>query len=104
MQNVAILAALSFVALALFTGLFLSLGMRWNAFTAGAVFYLLFGGFVATAQFAGAGACPTWRTEGMFVPLLAWPGDFYLNVVVGDISMRRYLIPRTCETASNTAD
>lgn len=97
MQNIAMMVILSAVALALITGLFVFLGMRWNALIAGAIVYLLFGGFVAISQFAGAGACPSWRTEGVLIPLLAWPGDIYLNVVAGDITPRRYLIPRTCE-------
>lgn len=103
MQNIAIMIALSLVALGLITGLFVFLGMRWNALIAGAVIYLLFGGFVAMAQFAGAGGCPTWRADGVLIPVLAWPGDFYVNVVAGDISARRYLIPRTCEVAPSTA-
>ncbi len=37
------------------------------------------------------------------IPILAWPGDFYVNVVTGDISARRYLIPRTCELPASTA-
>lgn len=97
MQNLVMMVVLCVVALALITGLFVFLGMRWNALIAGAIVYLLFGGFVAMSQFAGAGACPSWRTEGVLVPLLAWPGDFYVNVVAGDITARRYLIPRTCE-------
>ncbi|MCD2175717.1 hypothetical protein [Rhizobium sp. C4] len=97
MQNLLMMVLLSVVAYALITGLFVFLGMRWNALIAGAVLYLLFGGFVAMAQFAGAGACPSWRTDGVLIPVLAWPGDFYVNVVTGDITARRYLIPRTCE-------
>lgn len=103
MQNLVMMVLLSVVALALITGLFVFLGMRWNALIAGAVMYLLFGGFVAMAQFAGAGGCPSWRTDGVFIPILAWPGDFYVHVVVGDITARRYLIPRTCELPVSTA-
>lgn len=103
MQNVAMMVLLSLVALALMTGLFVFLGMRWNALIAGAVLYLLFGGFVAMSQFAGAGGCPTWRPDGVLIPVLAWPGDFYVNVIVGPISARRYLIPRTCELPASSA-
>ena len=103
MQNVAMMVLLSVVVLALITGLFVFLGMRWHALTAGAVVYLLFGGFVAVSQFAGGGGCPTWRTDGVWKPILTWPGDFYVNVVVGDITARRYLIPRTCEIPSAAA-
>lgn len=102
MQNLVMMVLLSVVALALITGLFVFLGMRWNALIAGACIYLLFGGFVAMSQFAGAGGCPSWRTDGVFIPIIAWPGDFYVNVVVGDITARRYLIPRTCELPAST--
>ncbi len=55
---------------------FVFLGMGWKSLIAGSVLYLLFGGFVAMAQFAGAGGCPTWRTDGVMIPILAWPGTF----------------------------
>jgi hypothetical protein len=103
MQNSVMMVLLSVIALALISGLFVILGMRWKAPIAGAVIYLVFGGFVAMSQFAGAGGCPSWRTDGVMIPILAWPGDFYVNVVAGDITARRYLIPRTCELPGSTA-
>ncbi len=52
MQNVAMMVLLSVIALALISGLFVFLGMGWKSLIAGSVLYLLFGGFVAMAQFA----------------------------------------------------
>lgn len=91
----------SLVVLMLLIGLFRFLGLRWHAVTAGLVLYLVFGGFVAGTQLAGGGECPTWRNDGYWKAIVGWPGDFYDNVVAGPISARRYLIPRTCELASN---
>lgn len=93
----------SVVVLGLLVGLFVFLGMRFHAITAGVVLYLVFGGFVAGSQYAGGGECPTWRSQSdIWKPILAWPGDIFVNVVTGPISARRYLIPRTCETAAVT--
>jgi hypothetical protein len=103
MQDIAMMVLWSVVVLALFTGLFRFLGMGRNSITGGVVLYLVFGGFVAGAQFAGGGGCPTWRTPSdAWKAVLAWPGDIFVNVVTGDISARRYFIPHTCETRAVT--
>lgn len=103
MPNIAMMVLLSVVVVALLVGLFAFLGMRWHALTAGVAVYLLFGGFVAFAQYAARGGCPSWRTDGYWMAVVAWPGDFYANVIDGSVTARRYLIPRTCEVPSVNA-
>lgn len=61
------------------------------------VIYLIIGGFIAMAQTGGGGACQSWRHGGYWKPLVNWPGDIVSNVYFGDISLRQYFIPRTCE-------
>lgn len=85
------------VVLGLLALLFRFLGMGWHALTAAVVVYLAFGSFVAVAQTSGGGMCESWRTGDYWQPVINWPGDIYANVLAGDISFRRYFIPRTCE-------
>jgi hypothetical protein len=68
-----------------------------GAFIAAGISYFIIGLFIAAAQFGGTGICPSWRSDGAWWPIVDWPGDIYLNVFAGDLSFRRYLIPKTCE-------
>lgn len=88
---------LPIVVLILLAAAFLVMLAPRGSFIAAVIVYLIMGMFIASAQFGGAGGCPSWRTDGFWWPVVDWPGDIYQNVVVGNISLRRYLIPKTCE-------
>lgn len=103
MPNAVMALILPIVVLLLLTAAFLGLGAPRGAFIGAVVAYLFIGMFIASAQFGGAGGCPSWRTDGFWWPLVDWPGDIYQNVLEGNISPRRYLIPKTCEEPAGQA-
>lgn len=98
-MDAAMLVILPAVVLALLLILFRFLGFRWHAITVSVIMYLLFGAFIASAQVSSFGGCQPWRVDGYWWPIVDWPGDIYQNVWSGDVSARRYLLPRTCEVA-----
>lgn len=101
MLNALMAVILPIVVLLVLTIVFLVLMAPRGAFIGAVFIYLMFGLFIASAQFSGGGECPSWRVDGYWWPIVDWPGDIYQNVWAGEVSMRQYLIPRTCELEGN---
>jgi hypothetical protein len=97
MQNLVAALVLPLVVLFIFLLIFRIVSEWGNAARFAVSFYLVFGVFIAASQVGGAGGCPSWRDGGYWWPIIDWPADIYQNVWNGNVTLRRYLIPRTCE-------